>query len=197
MANRVIAFNGGLLHGVLPAAAAAAADDGGDGDHAFAGRGLQHKQRRRLTLMVGWWGPGLVPGQASAEKEKGPCVVPPWRGGYSREGAGLEGWTWPDLFCEAPPGNATSSDHVACKSLWGPPPPRSYTRLAAVSPAWEDVSSGGGGGGGGPGHRPEARMPPVHPGLRFFLRGPSVHSDFADSYALHKADSDDDGDENE
>lgn len=209
VANRVIAFDGGLLHGVLPAAAADR--PAGDGEHSEGG-GKHGTKPRRLTLMVGWWGPGLRPGRGSAEEAFGPCMVPPWRGGY--RGAG---WSWPDLFAVSAPTQDPDGAGARELSPWGAPPPRSRSRLASVpGPAWEAVEVGGGGGaggvygvegggeGGGEGwgggdcvgrsdkhvrEETQTRMPPVHPGLRFFLRSPN---DFEEAYALHQGVPDDD-----
>ena len=165
VANRIIAFDGALLHGVLPVVAGSG--DGGSGGG------------RRLTLMVGWWGKELRPGVASTKEAFGPCMSPPWcEGNHPAE------WSWPGLFCDSGEENI-----IAGESRWGPPPSRSRGCLHSVSPAWERVNVQAEGGDEGWG-RDGFRMPPVHPGLRFFLRTPE---DFEDAYTLHNDAGDEDG----
>jgi hypothetical protein len=172
--NRVVAFDGSLLHGVLPSSEPAE-DAASDPGH------------RRLTLMIGFWGPEMKPGDAAEDERQGPCVRPPWRaataaGGESAERADGRSSRWWDAFKRAEGERGAWSDAAGGNA-------RSWSRLPSVYPAWERV------GAGGDDADAAAPPPPPPPGLRFFLQ---TDFDFENAYAPSRAadakdDDDDDG----
>ena len=172
--NRVVAFDGSLLHGVLPSSEPAE-DAASDPGH------------RRLTLMIGFWGPEMKLGDAAEDERQGPCVRPPWRaataaGGESAERADGRSSRWWDAFKRAEGERGAWSDAAGGNA-------RSWSRLPSVYPAWERV------GAGGDDADAAAPPPPPPPGLRFFLQ---TDFDFENAYAPSRAadakdDDDDDG----
>ena len=88
--DRLFAFDGSLLHCVVPPRVAPPASPGA----------------RRVTIMVGWWGPNVTVGPAD---EPGPCRAP---------GAHRDAWLPEAAEFVAPPPTAAVSDPPRLTAAW-------------------------------------------------------------------------------
>jgi len=123
--NRLLLFDGGLLHGVVPRLPSAASQT--------------LSQASRLTLMIGWWGskpsPACTPApklcSARGRSSRAPVLGP----NMAIPEVGKSGFTWPRLLQNRKGSTAT----LAAPSH----PPSSATLRGPISPVW--VSSAGAG----------------------------------------------------
>jgi hypothetical protein len=167
--NRLLLFQGDLLHGVLSGSRGGGA--GGRSPSSSQQQQQQQQQQERTTIIIAWWGPELQASlegrqacqeQAAGAQQPGPCMARPFRRG-APQGSGPAGGRGAGAQAEAGVEPAATAAAHDCTAPWwleslapvelgggaAQPLQQHWHSGAAVGGAGAAGSAGGGSGGGG------------------------------------------------